>query len=302
MTLSASPDILDATTYPFQRLRYMFQHMTPQEGVTGELSGLDYATLQRGAGANMSVDTSAGSGWIKGDTGTRQGMYHLVNDATINLVVGAAHATLPRIDQVILRIFDASVSGASNTPTLSVLAGTATSGATLDNRTGAAALPNDAIRLCDILVDPAVGSIVNAKIRDRRPWCRGVSHAFLSSGADLTTTSAVLASVGFNNRYECSGAPVDMGLSGVLKHDTAGATTFLSPAIDGTAQISMRRIPSGASEEDFFSVRARVLPSAGSHILGWYWATSTGTATLVRTASPLSVWVEEIAKQNVSNG
>ena len=100
---------------------------------------------------------AAGAAWVQGDDTARQGLYHQVNDAAVTGLVAAGHATNPRIDQVILRIFDSSVTGVSDTPTLSTLAGTATGGATLDNRTGAAALPNGAIRIADILV-PALHS------------------------------------------------------------------------------------------------------------------------------------------------
>jgi hypothetical protein len=88
--------------------------------------------------------------------------------------VHAGHATLPRIDQVILRYNDSAIpTGAGNTPTIEVLTGTATSGATLDNRLGATALPNDCVRLCDVLMPAVAASVTTANIRDRRPWARG---------------------------------------------------------------------------------------------------------------------------------
>lgn len=136
----------------------------------GVLGYPDLRVVQRGAGANMSVDVGAGAAWIVGDTTpTAQPEYRVRSDSTVNQAVGAAHATLPRIDQVVAEVLDATFTGASNLWRLRVVAGTATSGATLANRTGAAALPDTAIRLADILVGAAVSSILTANIRDRRP-------------------------------------------------------------------------------------------------------------------------------------
>jgi hypothetical protein len=72
----------------------------------------------------------------------------------------------PRIDTVVL-----TLTGIGSA-TVSVVAGTGTAAATLDNRNGAPALPPDAIRLADILVPNGfAGPFVNAThIRDMRPF------------------------------------------------------------------------------------------------------------------------------------
>lgn len=197
-----APEFIPGNKYLFQTIRHLMEHIGIQEGVYA--SG-DLAVSQRATGANMSVDVAAGAAWVKGDTGTRQGLYHVVNDALVNLTVSAAHSTNPRLDQVILVVNDSSVSGASNTPELKVLAGTATSGATLDNRNGAASLPSNAIRLADILVAAADTSITTAEIRDRRPRARGFKSTdsktadtnWQSSGGDMLSVTG-----------EFSGAPV----------------------------------------------------------------------------------------------
>src|SRR3954465_3615681 len=135
MTLVA--DFNRAVGVPFQRMRQLLLDQGVQEGVVGA-TGLKVA--QRGAGANQSVDVGAGFAWVQIDTGTRNGMGHVTNDATANVDLTAANGTNPRIDQIILRWNDSSIpTGSGNVPTLEVLTGTATSGATLANRTGAAA-------------------------------------------------------------------------------------------------------------------------------------------------------------------
>jgi hypothetical protein len=128
----------------------------------------DFKVVQRGAGANMSVDVGAGVAYVQGDDVTLQGKYRVQNDATVNVVVTAAHATLPRIDIVYLRVRDTAHGGAANDTTLIVGAGTATSGATLVNRNGAIALPNTCLWLADLLIPAASSSVTNANIGDKR--------------------------------------------------------------------------------------------------------------------------------------
>lgn len=311
MALILYPELLETRTYPFQRLRYMHEHMGLQEGV---YDVADYDVVQRAAGANMSADVGAGSGWVRGDTGTRQGFYHVVNDATVNLAVTAAHATLPRIDQVILRVFDSTVSGGSDVPTLSVLAGTATAGATLDNRTGAAALPNDTIRLADVLVPAASTSVVTANIRDRRPWSRGAynriaRNANAAAGNDYTTTSASLVEIDATNlkpRIECSGAPLRITLRGRLGASAAlvaKVAPFIDGAgIDGMTTESPLAATTPATAEIPLNFQWDTIPSAGSHRISVAWSTSAGTLSmLARSTITMQLVVEELVRQNVSN-
>ena len=167
--------LLEGNDYTFQQLRHMFEAARGmlQEGVVGPT---DYKVSQRAAGANLSVDVAAGDAWVNLDTGTRQGYYLQTNDGTVNVAIAAAHATLPRVDQVILQINDSNVpAGSGNLPELKVLTGTPTAGATLDNRLGAAALGNDRIRLADVHVPATDTTIADAQIRDRRPWARGAT-------------------------------------------------------------------------------------------------------------------------------
>lgn len=167
-------EYLGTKTYAAVRDRVALQHGgSIQPGVWDPT---DYQVIQRGAGANMSVDVRLGSAIVAGTTTGNKGYYHQENDATVNVPIAAAHATLPRIDQIILTVNDSQFGGASDTPTLTSLAGTATSGATLTNRTNAATLPANSIRLADVLVGPAVTSITTTNIQDRRQWARGANY------------------------------------------------------------------------------------------------------------------------------
>src|SRR4051795_6181621 len=186
MTLVA--DFNRAVGVPFQRMRQLLLDQGLQEGVVG---ATDLKVVQRGAGANQSVDVGTGFAWVQIDTGTRNGMGHVTSDATANLTLTASNATNPRVDQIILRHNDSSIpTGAGNVPTLEVLTGTATAGATLDNRTGAPALPNDCLRLADILVPATSTSVVTANIRDRRPWARGFYYPLVDAAGDVVLGAA----------------------------------------------------------------------------------------------------------------
>lgn len=169
MAIVASPEFLQTQSYAAQRLRYQQEDFTPNgEGVMGQA---DFRVSQRGAGANMSVDIAAGAAIVRGDSIARQGLYHVVNDATINAAVSANASGNPRIDIVTVQCSDSTDSGSgTDVSTINVIAGTPTGGATLDNRSGAAAIPNNQLHLADVLVANGAVSILDASIRSRRPF------------------------------------------------------------------------------------------------------------------------------------
>lgn len=276
MALQTYPEFLQARTYSAAQMRQLLASLGLQEGV---LAPGDLKVTQRGAGANMSVDVAAGVAFVQGDDVANQGLYRVMNDGVVNVTIGAAHASLPRLDQVVARVYDASVAGVSDVPTIEVVTGTAASGATLDNRTGAAALPNGAVRLADVLVAAADSSITNAEIRDRRPWARG-AHAFSNqvAGADYSTSSASFVemdAVNLSRRIECSGAPLVVEMN--IGSATAGGRWH--PRIDGVAPLGSesRNIVGGTT------TRWRLSPTAGSHVISMYWRyNGAGTVTVDR--------------------
>lgn len=308
MTL-LTPELLDTKTYGFEKLRYLLQSLDIQEGVVG---ATDLLVVQRALGANMSVDVGAGRGFIQADSGTRNGLYHEVNDAMINVVVTGSNATNPRIDQVILEVRDSSdLASPDDVPQLYVLAGTPTAGATLDNRTGAAALPNNAIRLADILVPAASVSVVTANIRDRRPWARGVNSVISGDGvADFNAGGATTpASVtGSSKRYEFSGAPVELGFDWHRTHGP-GIVQFFGFGIDGAhadgrfeqftqpVQTAYALQYAGTTVDD-------LVPAAGSHIVdARIWASGAGGSYVGNSTASnrWRMWVRENLRQNANN-
>lgn len=229
-------DYLDTKQYPASADRYLAQQQALQPGVVN--SG-DYQVAQRGVGANMSVDVAAGGAWVAGTFVARQGLYHQVNDGTVNQTVAPADATNPRIDQVILSINDSTVSGNSDTPTLTVVAGAPTAGATLANRSGVDPLTTYGafLRLADVLVPAASTSVVTQNILDRRPWARGFNNFAQAVVATPTTASTTSPGTSLQDMTivgEFSGAPVQLSYWATVQTN-GGSPAFVAilPRMDG---------------------------------------------------------------------
>jgi hypothetical protein len=299
---------IDGNDYTFQQLRHFIEASRDlkQEGVVG--SG-DYKVSQRAAGANLSVDVAAGDAWVDLDTGTRQGYYLQTNDGVVNVPLGAAHATLPRLDQLVLQINDSNVpAGSGNLPELKILAGTATSGATLDNRLGAASLGNDRIRFADIHVPALDTTISDSQIRDRRPWSRGCMTSVTrltnaGGGSDYATTSSTFAqvdSVNIDRRIECSGLPLRVGCQGRYVSPAGGTLVYLT--VDGSGVGSP--LFTFAAEDRMLSPAVIITPTAGSHLLGMGYASNVNGQTsklLAQAGNGITFYAEEIGRQSANN-
>jgi hypothetical protein len=302
MTLVA--DWNASVNVPFQRMRQQLLDGALQEGVVG---ASDLMVVQRAAGVNQSVDVGTGFAWVQIDTGTRNGMGHVTNDAVANVTVTAANGTNPRIDQIILRWNDTSIpTGSGNVPTLEVLTGTATAGATLTNRTGAAALPSDCLRLADLLIPTSSTTISNTQIRDRRPWARGAACIITRTSGPYTTSSATLADIDATNlkpRIECSGVPIRVRLVAAnVSVGTQPTRMRFNVTIDGTTQGQKDLVATNTAgyPAEFEWV---LTPAAGSHLFAPQFASpDTSLLTATPTAgSPMFFTIEEIVRQNTAN-
>lgn len=315
MTLQ-TPELLDSKTYGFEKLRYLFQSLDAQEGV---IDPGDLKVTQNGT-PNMTANVAAGRCFVQADTGTRNGLYHCVNDATVNVAFTASHATLPRIDMLVLTINDSSDLGsASDTPVLSVVPGTATSGATLDNRLGAATLPPNTILLADVLIPAAATTVTTANIRDRRLWSRGAYRriarsANAAAGNNYTTSSLSSVEIDSTNlkpRIECSGVPLRITIRG--RAGTTAGFILIGFFVDGAVtpefgatsggENAMGMAAAPAAADGVFFMTYDLLPTVGSHLIAPTWRVSTaGTGTIIASATaPVSLTIEEVVRQNADN-
>lgn len=284
----------------------------------GAIDSGSYKVSEDSGGASMDVEVAASTGdgcVVQGDDVTSQGRYYVApHSGTITLTIEAADTSNPRVDQIVLEVEDDTHdSSALNKARVRIVKGTATSGATLDNRTGAAALPNGAMRLADVLVPASDTTISNSQIRDRRTWARGayysiVRNADASASDDYTTTSSSMAAIdstNLNPRIECSGAPLRVTLIGSQANSGAGNQHVFGIRQDGSAINGGPHAYWNAPVANYFAplvLTWTTTPAAGSHQFAPYWSTSAGTATLyARAAFPLQMLVEELVRQNTSN-
>lgn len=122
----------------------------------------EYAVVQRGAGANMSVDVAAGGALVGGTESATQGEYFVFNDATVNVVISASDPSNPRIDVVGIQVRDKEYSGSNDDARLVVITGTPAGSPSVP------ALPADFLSLAHVAVAAGATSIVNANITDKR--------------------------------------------------------------------------------------------------------------------------------------
>lgn len=137
--------------------------------ITGGLIGAsDFQIMPPGSG--MTVNVSTGEAIVPGNEGGSQGGYYVRGSSTTNLAISTANPTNPRIDTVCLTCGDAQYTlppgGTSDTLTLQVVTGTATSGATLTNLSGVASLPGSSLLLGYVLVPASATNIVTADIKN----------------------------------------------------------------------------------------------------------------------------------------
>jgi hypothetical protein len=275
--------------------RHMHAVMGLQEGVIG--AG-DFKAAQRAAGANKSVDVPAGDAWIQGDDTARQGIYHQNNDATINVVTPDNTSGNPRFDQLILRVYDSSIAGASDTPTLEIVQGTPNGATTIDNRLGAGALPNGAIRLAEWVAPNAYTQVTTAMIRDRRPWARGFRRRMIRTAGDQSYASGAQAvdSATFGARLECSGNPVLATVKMIAQNNTAGVTVTTSILLNTSLVVSDGGQTAwklngcafgGVGIDTNIGGADMIIPPAGSQLFGLAITPSAGT-TVVRSSAGTS--------------
>lgn len=153
MAILNPPSYMEAGDYSAREDRLLTDTLVPIPGV---VDGMD---VSQQTTANMSVRVSAGRAFVKYTASSDQGTYHVVNDGFVTLAIASAHATLTRIDRVVLTVRDATLAGGLNNDAIfQVITGTPASSPS------APAQPANSITLAVITISPGVSSIVTAKI------------------------------------------------------------------------------------------------------------------------------------------
>jgi len=261
------------------------------------------------------VDIAAGSGAfaaVQGDSVTGQGLYVVGphSAAVITEPIATPNVSNPRIDQVVLEVFDNTLDASGlNIARVRVIAGTPTAGTTLSSRAGVAALPASALLLADILVTAGATSVSNTQIRDRRKWARGAFRVITrttneAGGADyaVTATPGNLDATNLTPRIECSGVPLRIALTGQL-FSSAGADVTIALQMDGVT-VQVVAVDSVSSTlRQTLAAAAVIIPPPGSHTFNFRVNTNTNTMTVIANGAtnPLTASFEELVRQNATN-
>lgn len=276
----------------------------------GVVAGTDFQVAQTGA-ASMNVLVAAGSAWVLGTTVSRQGLYQAYNNAQVSVAVPANSSGNPRVDQLVLRIYDsADALQGQDVAALEIVQGTPTAGTTLDSRAGALAIPASSLRLADILVPNAAASIPTANIRDRRPWARGASYSLYIGNLTNSVATSTFESQQFPAvRLEIASGLVEAFLNVVDNYPTSGTISYR--LLDGGIQPS--EFPNMAFPVNFGSLAGHTIrfgrdngaPAAtgsylqtGNHVFQWQRSINiTGS-----TSTNGMISFREIVAQNALNG
>lgn len=208
------------TSAPFQSVKMpavdLRQYVGSLISTEGIRTSTDLQVTQRGAGANMSVDVSAGAGVVQDDHGSGGGFYGATFPATTNVAISAADATNPRIDRVVLRIRDQFLGDATSAIDIFVVTGTPTAGATLVNLNGAGAVPGSCLLLANVLVPAASSSVTNANIANVSSVLKmiGANPGYLLASQKYSTLIDLVSSAAETHILQAAGYSIPAGLLG----------------------------------------------------------------------------------------
>jgi len=146
------PLYLQAGVYPARLDRFLIDEVFRKTARV--MRGL--AVTQRAAGANFSVDISAGSAAIPGTSQADQGTYLVRSTALVNLAASATPAAV-RTDSVVAHVKDPNAGGVAGDTWA------------LEWVNGGTALPTDSLVLATIARAPGEAAILTATITDKRP-------------------------------------------------------------------------------------------------------------------------------------
>lgn len=188
-----SPEFIQPLKYRANRLRMLTSDAPLQEGVVSPWSGSTNPFKVRPTSpASMAVDIEEGAAYVRGDALDYQGLYHVVNDATVTVNIPPNSSGLPRVDMIVVTAKDSvDASDADDVPVFQVITGTPTSGATVNNELGLDALPDSSLLLATVAVPSGAATIpangATTSIVDRRAWAYGAKTRDLTGSATTPT-------------------------------------------------------------------------------------------------------------------
>jgi hypothetical protein len=176
--MAIDPYVIDSSggspSYSGQEFRLAagaaFMHGTNALGARSGIlpnSGLTALGTTAQGTPNMTVNVAVGQAVVQGSTTTTQGPYIYTLDTAKTVTITAAHATLPRIDVIAVRIRDSNVSGTGLDGDVVAIAGTAASSPAVPG------FPADGasyLALSQISVPAAATTIATGQITNYWTW------------------------------------------------------------------------------------------------------------------------------------
>jgi len=164
---------LQEGSYPARVDRLVFDALWDE----GVLDLTSFVVSERQAGANMTVDVTAGRAVIAGDDQANQGSYLVRSDAaTTDVTIAAAPGSDTRHDLIVLRVRDTNAGGpAGDDAAILVVEGSASS------TPADPAVPDSAIVLARVRVPNGTASITDSLIDDLR--VQATTKLVLAAGA-----------------------------------------------------------------------------------------------------------------------
>ncbi len=227
------------TAHPEDSVLQSITDLIVSQGVKDLSTTAHLKVVQRGAGANMSVDAGIGRGFILESPGNA---YPIRSTTADNIVVTANSSGNPRIDAVVAYI-DLSASPdatVTNVYKRVVVAGTPAASPVIPDDTAigtAIGASNPYMILASVSVANGASSITNAEITDMRTVFKttnsGASVAD-SDGATITMDRSLglihRVTLGGNRTIAFTGFDIDQAMNIVLKQDGTGSRTVTWPS------------------------------------------------------------------------
>lgn len=141
-------------------------------------------TVTQRATPGMAVTVGAGTAFVQSPQAAG-GVYVVHNDAPYDVTIATAHASLGRRDLIVVRIYDAEITGSTNAWALEAVTGTPA------GSPSPPAVPSGAMAIAQIQVNASASSITNANITDLRTYTAALGGAVPVPAASLPASPYV---------------------------------------------------------------------------------------------------------------
>lgn len=293
--MAAITPFLDAKTYVAKYVRRaVIEHVWGQEGVLKTAQFSDPLKVQAQAAPNMTVKVNGGDCVIDGDFTIDYGYALPYFDAdTASLAIAASDPTNPRIDIVVVRVYDDGTGGGSYSQ-LEVVTGTPAPAPAVP------ATPANSYKLAEVYVGAGVTSITNANITDKRTFLSlplgTLGYAQVVAGQGSITTEVDLTGLAVTVNVG-SGRRIKITAECIMLSSVASDNAELRIK-EGATQIQTGNVSVGvANVGSALTLIAIITPSAGQHTykLSALRAQGTGSITMYADGNHLAfILVEDM--------